>query len=157
MSFRLPPGDARRGGLVILGARGGRGAELARLYADGGYETIVAEEADDAGSLIESSDPAGIRARPARTRRRWPGVSAASRRFPWSATRRLPPSPAHAPTAPAILHLDPASHDRLAESLEAALPDLPVHLRLETPDGERLLFLRTLRLFSTHAGGRGEV
>ena len=156
MSFRLPPGDARRGGLVILGARGDTGAELARLYADGGYETIVAEEADDAGSLIESlTPPVFVFALPDAAAVAWRlgGIAAVS----LVGDQAIAAVSAHAPTAPAILHLGPASHDRLAETLEAALPDLPVHLRLETPDGERLLFLRTLRLFSTHAGGRGEV
>ena len=151
MSFRAAPDDARRGGLVILGGD----ADLARRFAEGGYESVVAEAGDKLDDLIgELTPPVFLFALPDAAATAWTagGVAAAS----IVADARIGACVALPPAAPAILHLDPAAHAELAGAFEAAQPELPVHLHLATDDGERLLLLRTLRLFSS-AGGRGEV
>lgn len=156
MSFRLSPTDARRGGLVILGARHDEGREAARDYAGVGYETIVADEQDSVETLVaELAPPVFVLAFPAAAASAWTvtGVAAAS----IIADARIASVASQPPGVPAILHLETPAHATLADALETTQPDLPVHRLDTTPDGERLLLLRTLKLFSTHAGGRGEV
>ena len=151
MSFRLAPDDARRGGLVILGGD----AELARRYAESGYETLLVEAGDDvAASIADLATPVFLFATPGAAVLAWSvgGVAAAS----IVGDARIASLVGQPPAVPTIVHLDPEAHAELAVAFETAQPELPVHLHPATEDGERLLLLRTLRLFSS-AGGRGEV
>ncbi len=155
MSVRLAPYDARRGGLVILGAGRDEGEAVARRYAEGGYETVVAEAGDDLERLAEGlAAPVFVLALPDAAVDAWTVDKAAAVSI--VADGRIASRVERPPTVRAILHLDPAAHAELAGAFEAAQPDLPVHTLPATEDGERLFFLRTLRLFSS-AGGRGEV
>ncbi len=155
MSFRFAPEDARRGGLVILGAHIKDGPAIARRYAEGGYETVVAETGDTLEQLAEGlASPVFVLALPDAAAGAWAidKVSAVS----IVADGRIRSCVDQPPAVPAILHLGPAAHAELVGAFEAAQPELPVHVLPATDDGERLLLLRTLRLFSS-AGGRGEV
>ncbi len=156
MSFSVAPEDARRGGLLILGAGADDGPRLARLYAEGGYETIVAEDEDDSMELVGAlvAPVFGLAfAGAASTAWAMTGLAAVSVVADAGASELI----SRQPRSPTILHLDPATHAQLADAFGTAQPDLPVHRLDRSADGERLLVLRTLRLFSTHAGGRGEV
>ena len=155
MSLRLTPDDARRGGLVILGAHLEDGPAIARRYAEGGYEAVVAEVGDTLEQLAEGlASPVFVLALPDAAAGAWAidKVSAVS----IVADARIGSCVDRPPAVPAILHLDPLAHAELAGAFEAAQPDLPVHVLPATADGDRLVLLRTLRLFSS-AGGRGEV
>ena len=155
MSFRFAPDDARRGGLVILGAHLNEGRAIARRYAEGGYETIVAEAADAFEGLIgQLAPPVFMLALPDAAVTAWSVDKVAATSI--VADSRIGSCVEQRPAVPTILHLDPSTHAELAEPFGAAQPELPVHLHQPTDDGERLLLLRTLRLFSS-AGGRGEV
>ncbi len=155
MSLRIAPDDARRGGLVVLGAGVAEGPAIARRYADGGYEVVVCEPEEAFERLTNGlAAPIFVLALPDAATMAWTidTVSAVS----VVADGRIA-SCVERPTAvPVILHLDQDAHAKLAGAFEAAHPELPVHLHLATPDGERLLLLRTLRLFSS-TGARGEV
>jgi hypothetical protein len=155
VSFRVAPDDARRGGLVILGAGADEGRDIARRYADGGYESVVAEVGDLIEPLVASLiPPVFVLALPDAALTAWgiDNVAAVS----IVADTRVATYATRPPAVPAILHLDPRAHADLAGAFGAAQPDLPVHLHRATEDDERLLLLRTLRLFAG-AGGRGEV
>ncbi len=155
MSVRLAPEDARRGGLVILGVHGDEGEAIARRYAEGGYETVVAETGDKLETLIEGlAAPVFVLALPDAAVEAWAVDKVAA--ISIVADARIRSCIDRPPAVPAILHLGPVAHAELAGAFEAAQPDLPVHILPATDDGERLLLLRTLRLFSS-AGGRGEV
>jgi hypothetical protein len=155
VSVRLAPDDARRGGLVILGANAGDRQSLGRLYAEGGYETVVAEVGDTLEQLAEGlAPPVFVLALPDAAVSAWTIDKVAAVSI--VADARIGSCIDQPPEVPAILHLDPAAHAELAGAFEAAQPELPVHVLPATADGERLLLLRTLRLFSS-AGGRGEV
>jgi hypothetical protein len=154
VSVRIAPDDARRGGLVILGA-GRDGEAIARRYAQGGYETVVAEAGDALEQLTEGlAPPVFVLALPDAAVDAWTVDKVAAVSI--VADGRIASRVERPPTVRTILHLDPAAHAELAGAFEAAQPDLPVHILPATEDGERLFFLRTLRLFSS-AGGRGEV
>ncbi len=155
MSFRAAPADARRGGLVILATGAEDGARLARAYADGGYETIVARAGDDIDSLIgELASPVFILAFPDAAALAWNMTEIAAASI--IADGRIAPLVARPPGVPTILHLDGPTHATLADEFDTAQPGLPVHRLDATADSERLLTLRTLRLFAVNAGGRGE-
>lgn len=133
----------------------GGDADLARGYAEGGYETVTADIDDDLDDLIASlAAPVFLLAAPQGAVTAWSVAKVAAMSI--VADSRISPCLGSNPAVPTIVHLDPRAHAELADAFEAAMPDLPVHLYPETPDGERLLRLRTLRLFSG-VGGRGEV
>ncbi len=155
MSVRLAPDDARRGGLVILGAGRNDGSALARRYAEGGYETVVAEAGETLETLADGlAAPVFVLALPDAAVSAWALDNIAA--ISIVADARIGSCVDQPPGVPAILHLGPVAHAELAGAFEATHPDLPVHILRATDDGERLLLLRTLRLFSS-AGGRGEV
>jgi carboxymethylenebutenolidase len=96
------------------------------------------------------------------------GLSAASCYY----GRRIPELIAEAPLCPVILHFgrtDPTIPAASVEAIAAAFPDIPIHLydaghgfasdrRADyRADPARLARLRTLQLFATVGGGRGEV
>jgi len=156
VSLHIAPDDARRGGLIILGAGAEDGPSLARRYAEGGYETIVAEAGDQPESLIGAlAPPVFVLAFPDAAQTAWvlSGAAAASVIGDGRAASLVDTPPATA----SILHLDPSSHHDLSDAFERAQPDLPVHSLRSADDGDRMFFLRTLRLFSANAGGPGEV
>ena len=156
MSLRVAPDDARRGGLVIIGASAGDGPRLARRYADGGYETVVAEANDDLRILITSlTSPVFAMAFPDAAVIAWTLSNVAATSI--VGDKRMASAVGMSPAGATILHLDAESHEQLAQLFEAAQPDLPVHVLGDSEDGERLFYLRTLRLFSANAGGWGEV
>jgi hypothetical protein len=155
VSVRFASDDARRGGLIVLGASGDDGADIARRYANGGYEAVVAAAGEPFEPLAASLEPpVFVLALPDAAAETFTinGVAAVS----IIADARIGSRVALTPKVPAIIHLDPEAHAKLAGKFEAAQPELPVHLHVASEDGERLLLLRTLRLFSS-AGGRGEV
>jgi hypothetical protein len=155
VSFHLAPDDARRGGLVILGADAVEGEGLARRYAEGGYETVVVGANDAVEVLIKGlAAPVFVLALPDAAVAAWSLDTVAAVSI--VGDTRIETCVGRPPAVPVILHLDPAAHAELAAAFEAAQPDLPVHARAATDDGDRLLLLRTLRLFS-RTGGRGEV
>lgn len=140
---------------MILGANADEVRSIAKRYAEGGYETVAAEPADTFDTLLDGlAAPVFLLALPDAAVMAWTIDKVAAVSIVGDA--RIASCLERRPAVPAILHLDASAHRDFAEAFEAAQPDLPVHLRLATPDGERLLLLRTLRLFSS-AGGRGEV
>jgi carboxymethylenebutenolidase len=95
------------------------------------------------------------------------GVAAASCYY----GRRIPELVAETPRCPVILHFgrsDPTIPPAVVEAIAEAHPDIPVHVyeaghgfasdrRADyAPDAARLARLRTLQLFATNTGGRGE-
>ncbi len=151
MTLRFAPEDARRGGLKILGAAPDEGERLAKLFAAVGYETVLGELPDGA----DLQPPVFVLALRDAASAAWSlcGVAA----IVIVADSRIATVLRRAPSVPVMLYLEAAAHDRLAGTLEASHPDIAVHRFEATPDGERLLHLRALRHFATHAGGRGEV
>jgi len=96
------------------------------------------------------------------------GVAAASCYY----GRRIPELVAETPLCPVILHFgrtDPTIPPQVIEAIDAAHPDLPIHLydaghgfasdrRADyAPDAARLARLRTLQLFARNGGGRGDI
>jgi carboxymethylenebutenolidase len=99
---------------------------------------------------------------------RCPGVTAVSSFY----GRRIPELLAEAPRCPIILHFgrrDASIPTKMAETIGAAYPDIPIHLYDAghgfvsdrgpdyQPDAARLARLRTLQLFALNGGGRGEI
>ena len=151
MSYRAAPRDARRGALFILNA-GEDGPNLADSFAEAGYEVLsidlcAAEEMEAvfAPPIFTLAYPDG--AADAWTAQGQTAISIV-------ADARVAGLLDVPPRAPATLHLTPEAHDLLAERFAMAQPELPVHRLQPGADGDRLLRLRTLRLFALNSGGR---